>query len=53
MHLKDYTSISASAPSEVLTALALRNRHVLLERNLAIVSDDEPEARLTPCRRGS
>ncbi|MGO9960742.1 MAG: aminotransferase class I/II-fold pyridoxal phosphate-dependent enzyme [Solirubrobacteraceae bacterium] len=35
--LKDYTTICASAPSELLTALALRNRDVLLERNLAIV----------------
>jgi aspartate/methionine/tyrosine aminotransferase len=35
--LKDYTTICASAPSEFLTALALRNRHVLLDRNLAIV----------------
>ncbi len=36
--LKDYTTICASAPSEVLTAVALRNRHVLLDRNLTIVS---------------
>jgi aspartate/methionine/tyrosine aminotransferase len=35
--LKDYTTICASAPSEFLTALALRNRQVLLDRNLAIV----------------
>jgi aspartate/methionine/tyrosine aminotransferase len=37
LRLKDYTTICSSAPSEVLTALALRNRHVLLERNQAIV----------------
>ncbi|MGH2882392.1 MAG: aminotransferase class I/II-fold pyridoxal phosphate-dependent enzyme, partial [Solirubrobacteraceae bacterium] len=37
MRMKDYTTICSSAPSEVLTAVALRNRHVLLERNLAIV----------------
>jgi aspartate/methionine/tyrosine aminotransferase len=30
--LKDYTTICASAPSEFLTALALRNRKVLLDR---------------------
>jgi aspartate/methionine/tyrosine aminotransferase len=35
--LKDYTTICSSAPSEFLTALALRNRQVLLDRNLAIV----------------
>jgi aspartate/methionine/tyrosine aminotransferase len=35
--LKDYTTICASAPSEFLTALALRNRQVLLDRNLSIV----------------
>jgi aspartate/methionine/tyrosine aminotransferase len=37
MRVKDYTTICSSAPSEVLTALALRNRHVLLERNRQIV----------------
>ena len=42
MRLKDYTTICSSAPSEVLTALALRNRHVLLERNLAIVERNLP-----------
>lgn len=35
--VKDYTTICASAPSELLTALALRNRHTLLRRNLGIV----------------
>ena len=40
--LKDYTTICASAPSEFLTALALRNRHVLLDRNLAIVRRNLP-----------
>jgi aspartate/methionine/tyrosine aminotransferase len=42
MRLKDYTTICSSAPSEVLTALALRNRHVLLERNLGIVHRNLP-----------
>jgi len=42
MRIKDYTTICSSAPSEVLTALALRNRHVLLERNLAIVERNLP-----------
>jgi aspartate/methionine/tyrosine aminotransferase len=37
MRLKDYTTICSSAPSEVLTAVALRNRNALLERNLGIV----------------
>jgi aspartate/methionine/tyrosine aminotransferase len=40
--LKDYTTICSSAPSELLTALALRNRHVLIERNLDIVRDNLP-----------
>jgi aspartate/methionine/tyrosine aminotransferase len=40
--LKDYTTICASAPSEFLTALALRNRQVLLDRNLAIVRRNLP-----------
>ena len=40
--MKDYTTICASAPSEFLTALALRNRHVLLDRNLAIVRHNLP-----------
>jgi aspartate/methionine/tyrosine aminotransferase len=42
MRLKDYTTICASAPSEVLTALALRNRGALLERNLGIVERNLP-----------
>ena len=40
--LKDYTTICSSAPSELLTALALRNRQVLLDRNLAIVRRNLP-----------
>lgn len=36
--LKDYTTICSSAPSEVLTALALRHRTVLLERNLELIA---------------
>ena len=35
--LKDYTTICASAPSELLVALALRNREILIARNLEIV----------------
>lgn len=42
MRVKDYTTICSSAPSEVLTALALRQRHVLLERNLSIVEVNLP-----------
>jgi len=32
-----YTTICSSAPSEFLSALALRHRHVLTDRNLGIV----------------
>lgn len=42
MRWKDYTTICSSAPSEVLTAVALRHRGVLLERNLGIVSRNLP-----------
>jgi aspartate/methionine/tyrosine aminotransferase len=42
MHWKDYTTICSSAPSEVLTALALRQGQRLLERNRAIVSRNLP-----------
>ncbi len=38
--LKDYTTICSSAPSEVLTAVALRHREVLLERNLGLVASN-------------
>jgi aspartate/methionine/tyrosine aminotransferase len=42
MRLKDYTTICSSAPSEVLTAVALRNRDVLLARNVEIVERNLP-----------
>jgi aspartate/methionine/tyrosine aminotransferase len=42
MRLKDYTTICSSAPSEVLTAVALRNRQALLTRNLGIVESNLP-----------
>jgi aspartate/methionine/tyrosine aminotransferase len=42
MRLKDYTTICSSAPSEVLVAVALRNRHVLSQRNLAILERNLP-----------
>ena len=35
--LKDYTTICNSAPSEFLAELALRHRHVLVERNITII----------------
>ena len=38
--LRLYTTICSSAPSEYLTALALRNRDVLVQRNLGIVRDN-------------
>jgi aspartate/methionine/tyrosine aminotransferase len=40
--LKDYTTICSSAPSEVLTALALRHRHMLTDRNREIVHRNLP-----------
>lgn len=36
--LKDYTTICNSAPSEFMAELALRNRAVLIERNVAILT---------------
>jgi aspartate/methionine/tyrosine aminotransferase len=38
LKLKDYTTICSSAPSELLTAVALRHRERLLERNLKLVA---------------
>ncbi|MDQ7826054.1 MAG: aminotransferase class I/II-fold pyridoxal phosphate-dependent enzyme [Candidatus Eremiobacteraeota bacterium] len=35
---KDYTTICSSAPSELLSMIALRNRDKLLARNLSIIS---------------
>ena len=40
--LKDYTTICASAPSELLVALALRHRERLVARNLEIVARNLP-----------
>ena len=37
LDLKHYTTICSSAPSELLSTLALRNRRTLLDRNLEIV----------------
>jgi aspartate/methionine/tyrosine aminotransferase len=42
LDLKHYTTICASAPSELLTALALRNRQALLDRNRRIVEGNLP-----------
>jgi aspartate/methionine/tyrosine aminotransferase len=42
LHFKYYTTICSSAPSEFLTALALRHREVLLTRNLEIVRRNLP-----------
>jgi aspartate/methionine/tyrosine aminotransferase len=38
--LKDYTTICCSAPSEFLAELALRHRHAIVARNLAIIRDN-------------
>ena len=43
--LKDYTTICASAPSEVLALIAMRSRAKLLERSRAIVADNLRRAR--------
>jgi aspartate/methionine/tyrosine aminotransferase len=40
--LKDYTTICSSAPSELLTALALRHREALTERNRSLVAHNLP-----------
>ena len=37
LELKDYTTICSSAPSELLSALALRHRQTLIDRNLGLV----------------
>jgi aspartate/methionine/tyrosine aminotransferase len=42
LDLKHYTTICAPAPSEFLTALALRHRGVLLDRNRRIVERNLP-----------
>ncbi len=38
--LKDYTTICNSAPSEFLSEVALRNRAVLIERNVGIITSN-------------
>jgi aspartate/methionine/tyrosine aminotransferase len=40
--VKDYTTICSSAPSELLSALAIRNRHQLIERNMEIIRSNLP-----------
>lgn len=42
LHFKYYTTICSSAPSEFLTALALRQRKPILARNLEIVRKNLP-----------
>ena len=37
---KDYTTICASAPSEILAIIALRSKETILERNRAIISNN-------------
>ncbi len=37
LRLKDYTTICSSAPSEVLSIIALRSRELIIDRNLAII----------------
>src|SRR5262249_5710461 len=41
-HYRMYTTICSSAPSEFLSALALRNRQALTQRNLAILHRNLP-----------
>ena len=38
--LKEYTTICNAGPSEFLAGVALRNRHVILERNLKIIQNN-------------
>lgn len=38
--LKDYTTICNSAPSEFLSEVALRNRQVLIKRNVGIITNN-------------
>jgi len=38
--LKDYVTICASAPSEILAIIALQNKELILERNLAIINQN-------------
>jgi aspartate/methionine/tyrosine aminotransferase len=38
--LKDYTTICNSAPGEFLAEVALRNRELLIARNLGIIKDN-------------
>lgn len=38
--LKDYTTICGSAPGEVLATMALRNRDVIADNNLALIRDN-------------
>lgn len=42
---KDYTTICSSAPSEVLSIIALRSQEVIVARNLAIVRENLAAAR--------
>ena len=42
LHFKWYTTICSSAPSEFLSELALRHRHILLDRNRKIVHQNLP-----------
>ncbi|GAP08217.1 MAG TPA: aminotransferase class V-fold PLP-dependent enzyme [Anaerolinea thermolimosa] len=42
---KDYTTICSSAPSEVLSIIALRSQEMIVERNLAIVRENLATAR--------
>jgi aspartate/methionine/tyrosine aminotransferase len=42
LHFRYYTTICSSAPSEFLTALALRQREPILARNLGIVQHNLP-----------
>jgi aspartate/methionine/tyrosine aminotransferase len=44
VQLKDYTTICSSAPGEVLSLMALRQKEKILERNLAIIQRNLQEA---------
>ena len=37
--LKDYTTICASAPSEILALIGLRNRDTIVDRSMSVIRD--------------
>lgn len=46
VRFKDYTTICSSAPSEILAIIALRNREIIIKRNLGIIENNLKVLRL-------